>query len=280
MTNTKNLKKTQEIHNNQLFNTNLQVNKQVLSLLSKRLGDDYNYDDLLVKIEDKLVRNGGNDRYLFRANKLCFMHQQGEITALVMDVNGIYWINKTGTLNYDNIDGSIDVLDLRKAEEELGWSVSNSMPGEAKIMIMIRRIALIELLNLYRYYDSENLTNAEIAHKILVKEFKLNDSNGYVYVNDEGVVEEFIVEASNNASLSLDVDDWDESTTVEEILSAVVKKMEEFSADEEFDELYSPNFGENNQFTPSKFLRMLMADEVQFHETANQISKYLLKNNH
>jgi hypothetical protein len=99
---------------------------------------------------------------------------------------------------------------------------------------------------------------------ILIESFKLNDSNEDVYVNDECIVEEFVVEASNNTSLSLDVEDWNESTTVEEILSVVVEKMEEFSADEEFDELYYPSFGEVNQFTPSKFLRILIKRILEY----------------
>lgn len=97
------------------------------------------------------------------------------------------------------------------------------------------------------------------------------------YNNAETELQEEIlymtVEAPNHATVevSIDLSDWvleDKKMVKKIILRAVAEKIRTFNADDEFDELWSDEFGKHNGFRPSEFIHMLQEDEEYFRELA------------
>lgn len=83
-----------------------------------------------------------------------------------------------------------------------------------------------------------------------------------------------IFEEENHATIRIgfDLDLMEDLNSVEilsYVLDTIICKLREFNADEEFNELWSTEFGEHNRFSPSEFLEMLKADEEQFHQKAD-----------
>ena len=108
-------------------------------------------------------------------------------------------------------------------------------------------------------------TTVDIAQRVM-EEYELDYDNGEVFEQDDGVY--MTVEAPNHATIGVDFDkDSDEQT----ILREVADFMDSFDADDEFDELWSREFGEHNHFTPSQFIHMLMEDERFYRETATRL---------
>lgn len=82
------------------------------------------------------------------------------------------------------------------------------------------------------------------------------------------------VEAPNNSTVTAYVpNDADRK----HILETLVRRMLEFDADDEFDELWSAEFGKHNGFTPSRFLRMLIEDMEYFERTSDRLLDELTK---
>ena len=81
--------------------------------------------------------------------------------------------------------------------------------------------------------------------------------NGRLYVT---------MEAPNHATISLNVPVMEsDEETIGNLRTEMIDRMGRFDADEEFNELWSPEFAEHNGFTPSGFLKMLQKDEEHFH---------------
>ena len=53
------------------------------------------------------------------------------------------------------------------------------------------------------------------------------------------------------------------------VLYTIIYRLRKFDAEEEFNELWSTDFGERNGYTAFEFVEMLKADEQQFHQKAD-----------
>jgi hypothetical protein len=263
-----------EIHDNDIFTTTLLLDPKVLSSLKKTLGKEYDLEQLKNKIIDKLRRNNGDDKHILVANKLCYLYSKGEIQSLDISSNGEYWLNQSTHLSTDNFSGSFNILHFRRAEKQLGYLVSGySIVSLESNYRLIRKIAEIEFLDLLGSFSGEH--PGEVAQELLINQFGLNDKNGYCFLQEDKTIGNFIVEAANNSTMGLDVEGWNEKTSVETILEEAASSMQDFDAEEEFEVLWSREFGNHNGFSAFEFVEMLQEDEAQFHEAAEEIRDYL-----
>lgn len=123
----------------------------------------------------------------------------------------------------------------------------------------------------------ETLTNQEIKSlaENIIDRYLLDYNNAEVYLQ-EGILY-MTVEAPNHATIGVDVNlnDWVLNKKVAEkiIIKAIVEQIRTFDADDEFDELWSIEFGSYNGFRASEFIRMLQEDEVFFKNCAVKMNK-------
>lgn len=113
-----------------------------------------------------------------------------------------------------------------------------------------------------------------------INKYELDYGNGYVTVENNDA--ELVVEAPNNATCHIYF--YEEIETLKEIYNAndnnisddeilntilpeIKASLYEFDADNEFCDIWSPNF----QYLPSKFIQMLQEDEEYFKEVAGRI---------
>lgn len=123
----------------------------------------------------------------------------------------------------------------------------------------------------------EILTNQEIKHlaENIIDRYLLDYNNAEVYLQ-EGILY-MTVEAPNHATIGVDINlnDWILNKRVAEkiILKAIVERIRTFDADDEFDDLWSTEFGRYNGFRASEFIKMLQEDEKFFKECAVKMNK-------
>lgn len=98
-----------------------------------------------------------------------------------------------------------------------------------------------------------------------IDKHRLDYGNGEITYDDDGDGFDVTIEAPNHTTTSF--------TVSREALSrpgalehACAEACYAFDADEEFNELWSPEFAEHNGFTPSRFITMLQNDEEFFHD--------------
>jgi hypothetical protein len=95
----------------------------------------------------------------------------------------------------------------------------------------------------------------------------LDQGNADVWIDSKGRIS-VTFEAPFHSAICLDFDFGDIEITERALMLAFIKGAIDFTADAEFDEIWSSDFGNHNGFTPSAFLRMLQEDEAFFLETA------------
>lgn len=124
----------------------------------------------------------------------------------------------------------------------------------------------------------EILTNQEIKHlaENIIDRYLLDYNNAEVYLQ-EGILY-MTVEAPNHATIGVDVNlnDWalnNKRVAEKIILKAIVERIRTFDADDEFDDLWSTEFGRHNGFRASEFIKMLQEDEEFFKECAVKMNK-------
>lgn len=123
----------------------------------------------------------------------------------------------------------------------------------------------------------EILTNQEIKHlaENIIDRYLLDYNNAEVYLQ-EGILY-MTVEAPNHATIGVDINlnDWILNKRVAEkiILKAIVERIRTFDADDEFDDLWSTEFGRHNGFRASEFIKMLQEDEKFFKECAVKMNR-------
>lgn len=100
---------------------------------------------------------------------------------------------------------------------------------------------------------------------------ELDYGNAEAYVMDDTNAVYVSVEAPNNAVIG-DIIPVTDITTRRDITSAMRDAMWRFDADDEFDELYSPEFMSHNHFTPRMFLTMLTEDQEYFEHAADTLN--------
>ena len=123
----------------------------------------------------------------------------------------------------------------------------------------------------------EILTNQEIKHlaENIIDRYLLDYNNAEVYLQ-EGILY-MTVEAPNHATIGVDINlnDWSLNEKIAEkiILKAIVERIRTFDADDEFDDLWSTEFGRHNGFRASEFIGMLQEDEAFFKDCAVKMDK-------
>ncbi|WP_171299799.1 hypothetical protein [Enterococcus cecorum] len=110
----------------------------------------------------------------------------------------------------------------------------------------------------------------EMITTIASENYMLGDNSEFLE-QDNQILARF--EGENHAMVSIwfDLDVMEELNSVEVlsyVLSTIIYRLRQFDADEEFNELWSTEFGEHNRFSPSEFIEMLKDDEEQFYDKA------------
>lgn len=110
-------------------------------------------------------------------------------------------------------------------------------------------------------YDNEDIEE-------MIEDYSLNHNNSEVFDQDG---EQFIVvEAPNHATFQVEHSAENSGNTVGDVRKSLLR-MEEFDADEEFDELWSNGFGAHNGISATDFYTGLKADEQYFKDRARDI---------
>ena len=102
-----------------------------------------------------------------------------------------------------------------------------------------------------------------------LKEWITNHSNFMIIESD---TDRFVIQCPCDASVTIE---FSKNDDIMKILLNTIACFEEFSADEKFDDWWSPAFGKNNGFTQSEFLRMLMSDEQALRELAKELREII-----
>jgi hypothetical protein len=97
----------------------------------------------------------------------------------------------------------------------------------------------------------------------IMETLELDYGNAEAYIMDDMNAVYVSVEAPNNA-VTGDIIPITATTARRDITNRMRDMMWRFDADDEFDELYSPEFMSHNHFTPREFLTMLTEDEEYF----------------
>jgi hypothetical protein len=118
--------------------------------------------------------------------------------------------------------------------------------------------------------DYANATRVAHTAQAVISKYDLDGGNAEISVEDGGRVYTTL-EGDNNATVVVDLDAKD-GTGTKEFVSAAKEALNGFDPDEEFDELWSDDFGKWNGFTPSQFMNMLREDDEQFEETADEMN--------
>lgn len=118
----------------------------------------------------------------------------------------------------------------------------------------------------------------------IVDEYELNWCNGEYDIDFESKTGYLMVEAPNNSTRYVDIDPIvsyivehrlentpdNDKLILGNIKRAIAESVENFSADEEFDELYDPS-NPYKTFSPSEFIKILQDAETFFKETAYKL---------
>ncbi|MDW3023419.1 hypothetical protein [Ligilactobacillus salivarius] len=122
------------------------------------------------------------------------------------------------------------------------------------------------------------LTNEEIEHlaRRIINYYWLDYNNAEIELQENELY--MFVEAPNHATVGVSVDLTDlvlndKKMAKKIILKAIAERIRTFSADDEFDEIWSAEFGRHNGFRPSEFIQMLQEDEEYFKEHAVRMYK-------
>ena len=120
----------------------------------------------------------------------------------------------------------------------------------------------------------------------ITDEYEFNWNNGEYDIDFESQTGYLIVESPWHSTRYVDLDPivsyivehkLDATPENDKLISGNIKRaiadcLEDYSADEEFDELYEPvTSNPNNHFTPSEFLRILQNSEDFFKDVADKL---------
>lgn len=114
----------------------------------------------------------------------------------------------------------------------------------------------------------------------ILEAYELNNNNTEVYWEDDYL----FVYPSHKEGTSIQIEIHQDKMNgmhaiglASFLLSEISWNLLEFSADDEFDELYSPEFGKRNDFTPSGFIKTLTKVEEDFKDIASRMMAYKCK---
>lgn len=119
------------------------------------------------------------------------------------------------------------------------------------------------------------MTKIEQIAQSIIDEYELDYNNAEIIVDDDGC--QMTVEAPNHATVTIDIylNDIDKGNEKVTMLKAIADEIKDFNTDEEFNELWSDEFGEHNNFRPSEFFRMLSEDEDYFKQCSEKMYQEL-----
>jgi len=107
----------------------------------------------------------------------------------------------------------------------------------------------------------------------------LNFGNGEVYIDDSMI--NATIEAPNHTTLNIQFIDNEIKKLKSEFkttyLIKTIKTIEAFDPEETFNELWSPEFANHNNFSPFQFMEILKKDEQFFKEEKDQLQKQLIQ---
>ena len=123
--------------------------------------------------------------------------------------------------------------------------------------------------------DNNDIDDTEQSLKITTKEelySYLEDrcDISYGYMKDG----ELFIQTDNNTSISVD---YDEDDSIGTIIMKTAERLDEFCAEDEFNNLWNSKFGEQNGFTAKGFIKMLEEDEKLFHSVAMELKVFLIR---
>ncbi len=120
----------------------------------------------------------------------------------------------------------------------------------------------------------EVLTPQEIIDlaQNIINRYSLDYDNAEVELFENDILA-IMVEAPNHAivEVTIDLNNWvleDKKMVEKIILRTIADEIRKFNADDEFDELWSIEFGRHNGFRASEFIQGLQEDEKYFKEQA------------
>lgn len=112
--------------------------------------------------------------------------------------------------------------------------------------------------------------------KTIASENYMLDRNSEFYEQENEIYASFEGENNSTIAIYFDLDLMEDLNSVEilsYVLNTIIYKLREFNADEEFNNLWSTEFGENNGFSPTEFIEMLKDDEDQFWDIASILER-------
>lgn len=110
----------------------------------------------------------------------------------------------------------------------------------------------------------------------LIEDYTLDFGNAEAYVQNDCLY--CSIEAPSNATIGFEVKKIKDKTSVQcrkEIAQDMIDAMRDFDPEEEFTELWSPDFSRHNGISAFKFVNMLKADAEYFSDTADRMEKEL-----
>ena len=125
----------------------------------------------------------------------------------------------------------------------------------------------------------EVLTPQEIIDlaQNIINRYSLDYDNAEVELFENDILA-IMVEAPNHAivEVTIDLNNWvleDKKMVEKIILRTIADEIRKFNADDEFDDLWSTEFGRHNGFRASEFIKMLQEDEKFFKECTVKMNK-------
>ena len=233
---------------------------------NKSLNTNLSKNDILDIIQSNQEQNNNKQNNI--TNALNLEQWLSNAKSCVFSINGEFDII---LCDGSRKHGYLDIVPFRIAQEQTGFIGKAQLTKLAKIVKFETIKGLIKSRT-----PQKNIY--EDAHSLLISKYHLNDTNGYVYIDKEHLIE-FIVEAKNNATISIDIDQLKRAKTTNDVLRIVANEMLLFNADDEFNLIWSKEFGEQNNFKPSSFIQMLIDDQNQFQKAAIAIYTDIFQSN-
>ena len=111
----------------------------------------------------------------------------------------------------------------------------------------------------------------EMIKKIASENYMLGDNSEF-YEQGNMIYARFEGENYSTVTIWFGIDEFEGANSVEvlsHVLYISICSLRRFDAEEEFNDIWSEEFGEHNGYTAFEFVEMLKADEQQFHEKAD-----------
>lgn len=109
--------------------------------------------------------------------------------------------------------------------------------------------------------------------ELVNEELSFNGNNSEVVHQDHEIISR--IEAENHTTLEVVFNILDlkmHTLNLKDYILAIYEKaIEKFDVDEEFEMLWSTEFGKHNGFSPREFIRILEEDEAYFKEQLNEL---------